>query len=280
MSHIHIIMPIILIIEKTGTVKPLTLKEYKKDDLYKKAGFKNADGFISHCEWTSSTTTTIVDVDAKGTEITNMTSNSTGSTSYTVTVYGKTTGRAGQENKYDFPPPIDNTLFFGACLIVATNETDTCIDLPVSTWNKMYEQLFGGFEDLGSEDTESDDDNDEDADLPRTKEGYAKDGFIVDDDVEEDLIETETETETELDEDEDDSEYSDEKPKKRKLRKPIKNAPVKKTTTKTEKPVKTTKKTEKTTKKNAPENVFVATEQSVNEFLDCTSELSEEEYFA
>lgn len=277
-SFINIHMPIILIVEKTGTVKPLTLKEYKEDDLYKKAGFKSADGFTSHCSWTSSTTTANVSVDTKGTNITSMTttSSNTTATEYMVTVYGKTTGRAGQENKYDFPPPIDNTLFFGACVLVAKNEIGTCIDLPVSTWTEMYEQLFGGFEDIGSEDTETDEDDDEDAGLPRTKEGYAKDGFIVDDDVEEEAVEDKS-SESEFNDDEDDSEYSDEKPKKRKLKKPIKKAVAKKTATKAT----------KSTKKNAQsqltmqENVFVTTEdENVSEFLDCTSELSEEEYFA
>ena len=32
---------------------------------------------------------------------------------YYINVYGKTNGKASSENKYDFPPPIDNTLFFG-----------------------------------------------------------------------------------------------------------------------------------------------------------------------
>lgn len=31
---------------------------------------------------------------------------------YTVDLYGKTEGKANTENKYDFPPPVDNTLFF------------------------------------------------------------------------------------------------------------------------------------------------------------------------
>ena len=270
-------MPIILIVDKTGTIKPLTLKEFKEDDLYKKAGFKSSEGFTSHCTWTNSTTTTTIDVNTNGTNITNTATNNTRANEYTVSVYGKTTGRAGQENKYDFPPPIDNTLFFGACVLVAKNTEGSCIDLLVNTWNAMYEQLFGGFEDLGSEDTETDDEDDEDADLPRTKEGYAKDGFIVDDDaVGDELVETEEEEEeVELD-DEDDSEYSDEKPKKRKLKKAIKKAPEKKTNAK--KPTKSKK-----SMQQEPENVFVKLDTNTNaqnEFLECTSELSEEEYFA
>ena len=57
-------------------------------------------------------------------------------------------------------------------------------------WNKVYEKLFGGFYDLGSDDeTRSMDSEIYDSD-EYTKEGYHKDGFIVDDKelVEEDYI--------------------------------------------------------------------------------------------
>ena len=33
---------------------------------------------------------------------------------YFIEVYAKTEGRTNSENKYDFPPPIDNALFFGS----------------------------------------------------------------------------------------------------------------------------------------------------------------------
>ena len=41
----------IIIIEKTGTMKTLCVKEYNESDLYKKCGFTKPDGFIKQTEW-------------------------------------------------------------------------------------------------------------------------------------------------------------------------------------------------------------------------------------
>ena len=54
------------------------------------------------------------------------------------------------------------------------------VDLDVETWNKVYEKLFGGFEDLNSE-SDSEDELDEVPDDMKTKDGYLKDGFVVED---------------------------------------------------------------------------------------------------
>ena len=123
-------MPKLLIVEKLGSIKETTTKEFVVDDLYKKAGFKVATGFaLLH---------TFVDPkDA----------------SLSIELYGKTTGRAGQENKYDFPPPMDNTLLFGSCIMVG-KRGDKVVDITKSGWEKTYEALFGGFEDIGSDDDE------------------------------------------------------------------------------------------------------------------------------
>jgi hypothetical protein len=117
--------------------------------------------------------------------------------------------------------------------------------------------LYGGFEDLGDEDSEfSEDDVDEN--VPRTKEGYVKDDFVVDDD--------EDEEDDYEDEDEEEDETSEEEVYAKK-KKP-KAKPVKKAETKPKK---------KTTK--APANVFTAaTDASEKEYLDCTDELSEDDY--
>jgi len=211
-------MHTILIVEKSGIIKETTLKTWVEKDLYKKAGFKVADGFEKAHQWTIDNTT--------------------------VNLYGKTTGRAGQENKYDFPPPVDTTLFFGACILTVENGS-----LKKSEWEIIYETLFGGFEDIGDEDSEEDSDDDDDDDLPRTKDGYVKDGFIVDDDEDEDP-ESESESEPESD--------SDEPP------------PVKKQTKRE------TKKSKKTV--FAKIDTLVLTPELENTFLDCTSELEEEEY--
>jgi len=79
-------MPSILIVEKSGNIKESTIKKWVETDLYKKAGFKTPEGFEKAHEWA-----------VNGTK---------------VSLYGKTSGKAGQENKYDFPPPVDTALFF------------------------------------------------------------------------------------------------------------------------------------------------------------------------
>jgi hypothetical protein len=151
-------MPTVLIIDRNSTVKTSSIKTFNEDELYKKAGFKLKDGFIKQTQW---------DITVKNKV-------------HTISLYGKTNGRAGQENKYEFPPPVDTTLFFGSCLIVCWCENQI-IDVTPKEWEMIYEFLYGGFHDIG-EDSE-DSSESEDDDVPRTKEGYVKDGFIVDDDA-------------------------------------------------------------------------------------------------
>ena len=98
---------------------------------------------------------------------------------FNIEVYGKTSGRAGQENKYDFPPPIDKELLFGNVLIINKSE-GSVVSLGINDWNAIYEKLFGGFEDIGADD--SAESEDEDPGLSRTKSGYYKDGFVVESD--------------------------------------------------------------------------------------------------
>ena len=231
-----------LIVQKDGNIKETTVKNIKEEELYKKAGFRSAEGFNLHASWT---------VD----NINNKT--------YSIQVYGKTDGKANQENKYEFPPPIDNTLFFGNCLII-NKKGEQMDNLTSSEWNAIYENLYGGFEDINSGDeSESDDDVDADADVPRTKSGYVKDGFIVDDDEDE---ENEDDEEDE-DEDDDDEENEDDEDiivnPKRKIRKPT-NKPIKKVT--------------KKYAKSIPETVFKIPEKPLENTLDCTHELCEEDY--
>jgi hypothetical protein len=223
-------MPSFLIVEKTGNIKEVVVKKWDESELYKKAGFKNAEGFTIQTTW---------EVEIKNRK-------------FNVQLYAKKTGRAGQENKYEFPPPVDNSLFFGNCLLV-----DVDNDLKLNDWSLIYEQLYGGFEDIGSEDSE---DEDEDmGDVVLTKEGYAKDGFIVDD-ADDDDDDFEDDDEDEFD---DDESSEDAKPKR-----------------KAKKPVKVNKKTTKPTKPTKKTDTEILAEDSKNEtvFLNCQSELEEEEY--
>ena len=155
---------IILIVDKGGSLKNINVKDFKIEDLYKKCGFKKPDNFIKQTEWK-----------VKYNKI-----------QYFVEVYAKETGRVNFENKYDFPPPLDNKLFFGSCAILAYNidkNEKKYTDLPLELWYKLYENLFGGFEDLSSTEKEDEEEIDELKDVPaehKTKQGYLKDGFVVD----------------------------------------------------------------------------------------------------
>lgn len=210
-------MPVILVVEKNGSIKEVSVKNYSDVELYKKAGLKNAEGFSQQASWT-------VSVLEK---------------SYTIQLYGKTVGKATYENKYEFPPPVDSVLFFGSCILVNVLN-NVVVDLSEKEWQKVYEFLYGGFEDMGSED--SSEEEEEDDDVPKTKEGYAKDGFIVDD--------------NEMD----DSDYSEEAEYVKPAKKPVAK--------------KVDKKVDKPTKAKASQKKV---EPEMN-YLECTSELTFEEY--
>jgi len=199
----------VICVEKTGTVKEVRweVKDFDYNDsdkvllaLAKKAGFKNTNDFEHACTW----------------ELDDI----------SIHLYGKIHGRANYENKYDFPPPVDEILFFGTCIIISTQNENSLsdnntnenkiIDLTASQWEKIYEELFGGFEDLVSE-TSSEDELENIASSLKTDDGYLKDDFVVNNDVieydqanksdksEEELLEDE-----ENDQEEEDSELSEE----------------------------------------------------------------------
>lgn len=217
-------MPTILIVEKIGTIKELNVKTFIEEDLYKKAGFKSAENFKCHTSWK---------IDG----------------GLIISVYGKTIGKANQENKYEFPPPIDQTLFFGNCIITCKSaELNKTESITAKDWEGIYESLYGGFEDIGDEDSEEESEDDDDL-LPRTNSGYVKDDFVVDDvdgeeDDDGDTIDEDTDT---------DVDYI-KKPKKKII----------------------ASKKKPTNKKSLFEKIN--TTEDPNIYLDCTNELEEEEY--
>jgi hypothetical protein len=155
----------IIIVERVGSLKILSIKDFKLEELYKKCGFKKAEDFNKQIEWP-------LKYDGK---------------KYYIQVFAKADGRANSENKYDFPPPIDSKLFYGSCAIIAQIKKDdgtkVYINLTLPIWNKIYEKLFGGFEDLAATAKEDEEEEDELANVPKenkTKHGYLKDGFVVD----------------------------------------------------------------------------------------------------
>lgn len=150
----------IVLVDKAGSLTNVNVKSISKDILYKKCGFKKADGFTMKTTWNVKL--------KKGED----------REEHCVELWARDFGNANTENKYDFPPPCDSALYFGACCLIKVDGDSIC-DLEVDTWKKIYEKLFGGFEDLKSE-SESEDELDEVPPEMKTKDGYLKDGFVVD----------------------------------------------------------------------------------------------------
>ena len=170
-------MPTIVLIEKTGEIKENNIKNLKVADIYKKCNFRKKDDFDMRYTWN-------INKDLF------------------ISVFSRNDGKSGTENKYDLPPPIDKDLYFGSIAIVAHKSKkisdNNIIDFSKELWNKTYEKLMGGFEDLNGEDSYS-----EEEEIPedlKTSQGYMKDGFVVDDDEEDD------DDDDDDDEDEDDDE--------------------------------------------------------------------------
>ena len=184
----------IIIVERVGSLKILSIKDFKEEDLYKKCGFKKSEDFNKQTEWN-------VKYDGK---------------KYVIQVFAKADGRANSENKYDFPPPIDTKLFYGSCAIVAQVKKDdgskAYFNLTLPLWNKIYEKLFGGFEDLAATAKEDEEEEDELANVPKekkTKQGYLKDGFVVDSSDTEENSPLGSESENEEDDGDDENEFDD-----------------------------------------------------------------------
>ena len=80
----------IVIVQKTGELKEINVKNLQLSELYKKCGFRKPDGFILRHTWKANLN----------------------SISIWVTVFARDSGKTNTENKYDLPPPVDTTLYF------------------------------------------------------------------------------------------------------------------------------------------------------------------------
>ena len=98
----------------------------------------------------------------------------------TVGIWGRESGQPKHISKWELPPPLDTPILYGDLLAVG-KRGDTYVDLD---WQEIYEKLFGGFEDLGSIDSVSEDELENVPDDEKTKEGYLKDGWLVSDESE------------------------------------------------------------------------------------------------
>ena len=145
----------IILIKKNGDLEEKNVKKIEENKIYKLCNYKNDNDF----------------------HLLNIYENN----NKHYHVYGKKKGKANYENKYELPPPIDEELFFGTLCVIKIHNNEFS-DLYLNEWEKTYEDLFGGFENI--------EDSDEDArsmdseiyeDEEYTEDGYLKDGFVVDD---------------------------------------------------------------------------------------------------
>jgi hypothetical protein len=148
----------LVIIDKKGSLKTEKIKTMDIEELYKKAKLRKKDNFKKRNTWKTD--------------------------KYWVSIYAKKDGRAGSENKYELPPPIDKDLYFGVMVVVKHKnkipKNEEVVNFTKEEWLKVYEKCMGGFEDLG--DTSEEEEEEEIPAHLRTKAGYMKDGFVVDDD--------------------------------------------------------------------------------------------------
>ena len=151
----------IVLIIKTGECVTKKVKSIDFDSIHKFCSFKQKTGFSRIHTW----------------RIKNK---------HFIHLYGKSSGRSNNINKFELPPPVDKDLYYGTmCLIRSTTKKeseDDVVNYKASDWNNDYEALMGGFEDLNDEDSYE---SDELENYPKeciTKEGYLKDGFIVSND--------------------------------------------------------------------------------------------------
>lgn len=181
----------IIVIDKSGKCKESKIST--STEIYKKCGFRKPDDFENHHTWTVKV----------------------GDQTLYITVWGKINGRAGMENKLDLPPPVDHTLFFGSIAISARTDKQSVepdFGLKTAGWNKLYEALFGGFDDVDQDDDENEiDELDAIPDSMKTQDGYLKDGFVVgsDADSEEQEGTSDINENDSSDEDEDNTDRSD-----------------------------------------------------------------------
>lgn len=155
-------MTTVLIVNKDGSIKEFKIKTYCEESLFKKVGLKSSVDFkLQH-------TYQIL----------------LGDDTHSVSVFGKTSGKSNSINKYEFPPPIDKTLFYGSCILVkCCIVTNAKYDLNLELWNHMhmYSELFGGFHDIDISDEDDKSDVDTIDPILLSKEGYLKDDFVVED---------------------------------------------------------------------------------------------------
>jgi len=200
----------IVIVSKSGTLSEAVVKPENETTLEeltillsKKCGYRNHDGFSCYHTYKYKN---------KKKFSFNMDNEDVIPKYIYVDVWAKTDGRAGNENKYEMPPPVDEIIYYGNIALVARMDNEHAVNLTTTIWNVIYERLFGGFEDLAATCAEDEEEEDELENIPaskKTKQGYLKDGFVVDSDSSDDKDDYCSEDDSDDDDEDDEAEEQD-----------------------------------------------------------------------
>jgi len=139
----------VLAVDKTGEISVQTIKDFSEDMLYKKAGLNSPNDFLQLAAWNIS--------------------------KFVIKLFGKESGRALTENKYDFPPPCDNLLLFGTCILVQYDLNGRPVSLSIPQWKLCYDHLFGGFHNIVSNEEEEEDEDEEEEEEEEDEEEEEED---------------------------------------------------------------------------------------------------------
>lgn len=81
-----------------------------------------------------------------------------------ISIFSWTNGKEKYINQHDLPPPIDNELYYGDIIII--KHVDNVIsDFTEEEYNRFYEESFGGFDDIVSDESISSDEDPTQSDL-------------------------------------------------------------------------------------------------------------------
>ena len=154
----------LVLVKKAEELVESKMKDFNFDSLYKKCKFRKEDGFSRRTIWK---------LKLKGEP-------------YRVALYARDFGKGEWKTSMIFLLPLIKTLYFGVIALVRLDmeDNEVALDMDKTLWLKIYEKLFGGFPslaDTAQEDMEEEDELDNIPADQKTKHGYLKDDFIVDD---------------------------------------------------------------------------------------------------
>lgn len=163
----------VLLIDKTGTVKEIQVKQEDiPNNLYKKAGLKAPDDFAEQFMWE-------LNLGDQRTKPEGIDDANSSQENYSISIYGKKVGKHSK-NAYGFPPPLEEINLYGNCLLVNHRGSIT-----LKEWNNLFEMIYEKY------DAEEEDDEVKDS----SSDVEEDDGDAQDDAEEEDEEEPEEEPE-------------------------------------------------------------------------------------